>query len=279
MPKKQHNPQEEFDKYYAQIYKERWEKLKESINAEHNYYTIKASDRPYHIDTASLYPVLALAIEKDNKILDLCAAPGGKTLLIAKKLSGTGKLIANEKSQARKTRLDKVLTEHLPQELRKNIITTCKDASTWGLYEQNKYDKILADVPCSSEAHLIKNPKELKKWTKNRSKSLAIKQYAILASGFMALAKGGYIVYSTCALSPMENDKIIEKLIKRHGDKLEITDFAEHTQIPDEAKLKQIEKTQYGYHILPDKNNGAGPIYFSIIKKTQETLPPGKNKQ
>ncbi|MEM5947842.1 RsmB/NOP family class I SAM-dependent RNA methyltransferase [Spirochaetia bacterium 38H-sp] len=278
MAKNKKTAEQEFYTYYRELYHQRWEKLESAIKTLENYYPIKIGKKEYYIDKASAYPVIALNIQQGNNILDMCAAPGGKTLLIAERLNGTGTLTANEKSPARKARLDKVLSEHLPEELRKNIHTTCRDAEKWGLYQQNTYDRILVDVPCSSEAHLIKNPKELKKWTKSRSKNLAIKQYAILSSAFMALAKGGYIVYSTCALSPLENDKTIEKLIKKHGKKLRILELQNTTDIPKQIKLQLIEKTEYGYHILPDKNKGAGPIYFCIIEKTEETQAPAKKR-
>lgn len=254
-------PRPDFDSCYADLYKERWGVLRQALIESPRYETLETPLlRPYHLDRASGAAARSLGAEPGDRVLDLCAAPGGKTLVLALALQGVGSLISNERSAARRERLRRVIDEHLPSELREIVTVTGHDAEKWGLHEQNLYDKVLLDAPCSSERHLLGQPKLLKEWTPSRSVQLARRQHAMLCAGWDALRPGGRLLYSTCALSPEENDGVVERLLKSRGKRVEI--FSE--------EVPETEPTRFGRIALPDKTGGAGPLYSARIGKSPE---------
>lgn len=208
----------------------------------------------YPLDGASLMAVLALDLQGGEKVLDMCAAPGGKSLAISFLLN-SGELISNDLSLDRRRRMQRVFDSYLPRERHAKI--TGFDASLWGTKQSNVFDKVLLDAPCSSERHVLEKPQELAKWSEKRSKGLAVRQFALLASALEVVKPGGLIVYSTCALSPLENDEVIRKLFKKRSGQF---------VIEENSQLEWGEKTEFGYHFLPDQCEW-GPIYCSIIRK------------
>lgn len=287
-----------FENYYSEIFKQRWPILKKSLLDEKKYLAVtnplvhdlgiqwqnlcQIDPFPYYpnsylgqnfpapqkindglknyylLDAASVMPIVALDIQPNESILDMCAAPGGKTLMMAWKLGGTGNLCCNDLSFTRRQRLITTLKEYLDERYLQKIKITGYDASKWGLYERQAYDKILLDAPCSSERHLLASPKELATWSVKRSKGLSVRQYAMLCAALDALKIGGFLVYSTCALCPVENDGVIERILKKRSGTVEIenTDFLIG------------EKTLWGKHILPDVQ-GTGPIFYTKLKKVK----------
>ena len=135
------------------------------------------------------------------------------------------------------------------------------------------YDSILLDAPCSSERHVYNDAKYLEQWTKNRIKTLSIAQWALLSSAFLMVKKGRYILYSTCALADAENDGVISRLLKKYDEAsvVEIDMEAKKTELikklPWLTHLPDVERSEYGYRVMPDVGNGAGPIYFCLVKK------------
>ncbi len=253
-----------FEGFYSEIYGERWKSLKEGLFYETEAFCLDSGLlKPYFLDKASAAAAEALDVQPGDDVLDMCAAPGGKTLKIALALQGSGRLKSNDRSSDRRRRLKDVIETHLPPELRSNISITGFDAAKWGLFEQNVYDKILLDAPCSSEEHVLKSPAHLNQWSPARTKQLALQAHAMLAAAVTAVKPGGAILYSTCALSPLENDGVIEKLLKKRSivriDKIET----------GQGVLKTLlaENTGYGLHILPDSNGGYGPIFMARLIK------------
>ena len=264
-----------FEEYYGSLYGERWQALKESFAGEGSAveYHITGAEKSYFLDSASVLAALCLPLENAKDLLDLCAAPGGKTLVLASRMATDAKLSSNERSPERKHRLSVVVESCLPPEISERVITSCSDGATWCRRQTECFDRILLDAPCSSERHVIADPKYLNNWSPSRIKTVTTEQWALLSSAYRLLRPEGILLYSTCALCPDENDGMIERLYKKFNkegnafslleaepDLSQISDFAQIT-------LPGFEKTRYGYMIMPDKQNGAGPIYFSIIKK------------
>ncbi|MFN7453267.1 MAG: RsmB/NOP family class I SAM-dependent RNA methyltransferase [Pseudobdellovibrionaceae bacterium] len=212
----------------------------------------------YVMDPASLEVACALAVESHHDVLDMCAAPGGKSLILAESLKGgTGHLIANEVSEARRDRLMKVIQQYVDRETRDRVRVSGKDGGLFAKSHPEAFDRILIDAPCSGERHLLQSPKDLKDWTPQRSAKLAQRQYALLTAGLICLKPQGRLVYSTCALSKLENDQVIERLLKKK----------EGFQVVEVSAVKQAEPTTYGQMIMPD-TTGYGPLYWCVLEKT-----------
>ena len=276
-----------FNSYYKEIFGDRWEVLKEallkeSVPVSYNLSKIKGEEdgelRTYYLDAASILAAFSLPLKGAEEILDLCAAPGGKTLVISSLMDEDSKLTSNERSAERKHRLSKVVEEHIPSRIKENITVTCSDGAVWCKTKSNCFDRILLDAPCSSERHVLQDEKYLAQWSPARIKTLSMEQWALLSSAYRMLKDNGILLYSTCALAPKENDEVIQRLFKKFDNCVNLSFESEKYQNlkNDEAKLQlftdnvslpDFERTKYGYQILPDKQNGAGPIYFSIIMK------------
>lgn len=219
----------------------------------------------YVLDLASVFPPAACLIGKtyseSPRILDLCAAPGGKTLVLSEIFPELQELIANDVSAPRRERLTQVIRQYIPHAQRMKIHVKGKDGVWYGLNESGQYDVILLDAPCSGERAYFRNEKDQREWTLKSAKLLAQKQYSLLCSAHLALRAGGRIVYSTCSINPSENDAVIEKVLKKRHDLMNI-----NLQWPELDRLG-AEPTQFGWIFLPDRS-GYGPIYFSVLEKS-----------
>lgn len=280
-----------FDKTYDAHWESRWPPLKEALLQPNKHVALYPSgsypkelraldeskyctfiDQPvkpsqtnnglldfYPIDRASLYPVLALSPTIDDKVADICAAPGGKTLFLTTLVKAEN-LWVNELSSSRFTRLKKVLRSYLPQEDFLKLHLSNSDASRWNLHKRDFFDKILLDAPCSSERHLLHKPEELSKWSPARTKNLSIRQYTLLCAALLSLKPRGTLIYATCSISPIENDDVISRLLKKKGKLVKVN--------PLSFNLGQA--TQWGWQILPDRHEGWGPLYFSSITRLSD---------
>jgi 16S rRNA C967 or C1407 C5-methylase (RsmB/RsmF family) len=188
----------------------------------------------------------------------MCAAPGGKTLVLASMLKGEGSLQSNDRSPDRRLRLQHVIENSLPESWRSVIKVTSYDGMKFGLHKKECFDKILLDAPCSSDRHVLNSPAHLEVWSAKRVKRLSVEQGALLASAVDALKPGGTVVYGTCALSPLENDDVVRKILKKRSSMhmVEISDL-----------LPGADRTEFGVHILPDHSEGRGPIYCAKLTK------------
>ena len=258
-----------FDKYYSQIYGERWDKIKLSFFNEPNYHEFKLINdgEPYYLDNASFFVSHVLPLDNARNILDMCAAPGGKSLVLASRMNKDSHLQCNERSGERRNRLIKNIAAFLPEDISSRINITFYDGSVMCKNTETMYDAILLDAPCSSDRHVLNDEKYLADWTSARTKNLSFTQWALLSSAWRLLAPSGFLLYSTCSISPMENDDVILKLLKKYSD-------AELVEISAENLINQynlepltVEKTANGYIILPDVSNNAGPLFFSLVKK------------
>ena len=212
---------------------------------------------PYYLlDAASVLAARALGVEAGHDVLDLCAAPGGKTLVLAAALAGGGSLTANDRSAARRARLLRVLEGHLPEPLRARIRVTGHDGSRAGLKTPEAYDRVLVDAPCSSERHLLADPKAMATWSPARSRQLTFRQRALLAAAVDATRPGGRVVYATCALAPEENDAVVARILDRRAGRLRVVGPA---PILGEA-------TELGVRVLPDVT-GYGPLYYAVLER------------
>jgi len=211
----------------------------------------------YAMDPASVVAAHALPLEGAGHILDLCAAPGGKALVLAERAAPDARLVLNDRSPERRVRLQKVLADYLPEEVRARISVTGHDGRSVGVRKPGAFDAVLLDAPCSSEAHVLADLAALEQWSSTRSERLSRDQYALLTAALLAVRTGGHVLYATCALSPLENDGVVQRLLARGRHPAEV--------LPVAAPLGS--RTEFGWQILPDET-GFGPMYLALLRRT-----------
>ena len=192
--------------------------------ADHAYYypdTAHPGKHPWH--EAGLYYIqepsamsaaALLAPEPGDRVLDLCAAPGGKSTQLAAYLNQTGLLVANEIHSAR----CKILSQNMERLGISNAIVTNEDSFTLAARFPEYFDKIMVDAPCSGEGMFRKNPEAASEWSLANVKNCAARQSEILDNAAEMLVPGGKIVYSTCTFSPEENEQVIASFLEQHPE-------------------------------------------------------------
>ncbi|XP_041805371.1 5-methylcytosine rRNA methyltransferase NSUN4 [Chelmon rostratus] len=227
----------------------------------------------YLMDAASVLPCLALGVQGGHTVLDLCAAPGGKTLALLQTQS-TDFLCVNDASVSRTLRLRKVLSSYVPKQFLtdQKLRITSFDGTKWGEIEKNTFDRVLVDVPCTTDRHsLMEDDNNI--FSKSRTserRRLPQLQLDLLLAGIEAACPGGEIVYSTCTLSHIQNLSVVEQAInsarENHGIHLQVVDLRPLTHM--------FRKT---FHFAPDLHLGEmviphlaanfGPIYMCKLRR------------
>jgi 16S rRNA (cytosine1407-C5)-methyltransferase len=249
-----------FETYYAGLYGLRWERLRKSLLEKPEPVAFaEGLVYPYMLDYASIVAAQSLRLPEEGVILDACAAPGGKSLVLLAKMNPALRLLANEISGERRRRLVKVLDAHLANPKRDQVRVSGFDAAALGRKksEFGRFGGILLDAPCSSERRVMQQEKTLADWTAARPRFLAARQWALLSAAFLLLKPGASLVYVTCALSPEENDGVASRLVKKYQEQVQL----------DEPDFSEGEKTRFGRIILPDVSGGLGPMYVARFKK------------
>lgn len=173
------------------------------------------SGKIYIQNSSSWIPVVLLDPQPGDAILDVCAAPGGKTSHIAAHMQGRGKLVANDNSRPRLIKLQQNM-----QRLGANAEYTLHDATNLSkVMAGEQFDKILLDAPCSGEGLInLNNQKTIDTWSVAHIRRLATLQKRILSESWRLLKPGGTLVYSTCTIAPEENEAIISWFLSKNDD-------------------------------------------------------------
>lgn len=190
--------------------------------AENGFYyegTDRPGRHPYHEaglyyiqEPSAMAPVELLEAEPGEKVLDLCAAPGGKSTQIAAKLQGKGFLLCNEIHPARA----KILSENVERMGIRNACVTNETPARLADRFPGYFDKILVDAPCSGEGMFRKNDEACDEWSPENVDICGQRQDEILDCALRMLRPGGRLVYSTCTFAPVENEGAMERLLERH---------------------------------------------------------------
>jgi 16S rRNA (cytosine1407-C5)-methyltransferase len=258
-----------FRERYSGIFGERWEGLERALGNPVDAVSFEASPGfpPYNLDAASVEAAAFLPLP-GGEVLDACAAPGGKTLVLASRMGSVDRLIANELSPDRRRRLSIVLDRHLESSLRVRVHVAGEDAAAMCRRNEGRFSAILLDAPCSSERHVLADAGALESWRPSRVKSLALRQWALLSSAFIMLVEGGWLLYVTCSLGPEENDGVVGRLRQKWGDALAI----------DAPTGGAWEAGDYGSSLLPDRSGGRGPLYVARFRKLPGRQPEIEDK-
>lgn len=207
----------------------------------------------YIQNLASMFAPVLLAPQPEETVLDLAAAPGGKTLMLAGMMKNTGWLSAVEPSRERFFRL----CDNLKSQGVANAHTYMTDGRSVGKKCPLMFDRILLDAPCSSEARFkTHEPKSMSYWSVHKVKETSKLQRRLLLSAFDALKPGGRLLYSTCSFSPEENESPLQHLLERHGEHLKTLPISlpfENIQKPLTRWGKEMydERIQNAIRILP----------------------------
>lgn len=180
----------------------------------------KPGKHPFH--DAGLYYIQepsAMAVaeivdpQPGEKVLDLCAAPGGKTTHLAALMNQEGLLVSNEIHPARA----KVLSQNVERMGIKNAVVLNETPDRLATRFQSYFDRILVDAPCSGEGMFRKDPKACEEWSLDHVAMCARRQTDILEQAAKMLRPGGRLVYSTCTFSPEENEQVIQTFLQHHA--------------------------------------------------------------
>lgn len=197
-------------------------------------------------------------VQKGDKVLDLCAAPGGKSTQLAAKLGGSGLLVSNEINSGRA----KILCENIERMGIKNAVVTNMSPEKMEKLFPEFFDKIVVDAPCSGEGMFRKDDVAIKEWSIEHTLSCASRQLSILDSAYKMLSPGGKLVYSTCTFAKAENEEVAEKFTQKYP----------------EITLLELRR------LMPHKIKGEG--HFSALfekcgegKKSENKLPLSAKKE
>ena len=173
-----------------------------------------ATGLDYSQEPAAQMVAQVAAPAKGSRVLDLAAAPGGKSTHLLSYLDNTGLLVSNEINPKR----SKILVENIERFGARNVVVTNTSADKLAKVFKNYFDTIVFDGPCSGEGMFRKDPDAIQYWHKDYPSELAQLQKDILSDGLKMLAPGGQLIYSTCTWSPEENEGVVAWILENYPD-------------------------------------------------------------
>ena len=243
----------------------------------------------YLQEPSATLPAAAIPIEEGDKVLDLCAAPGGKSTELSAKLKGTGLLVSNDISASR----IKALQKNLEIFGVTNTVITCESPERLADHFGQYFDKILIDAPCSGEGMFRKSTAMVTAWEQNGNEFFAKLQREILDSAVKLLAPGGSILYSTCTFDPSEDEEQVMYILSK-GQDMKIQPLVSAPGFVDGNKdwcdksrceLEPADELSLTKHLFPHKVQGEGH-FVSLIKdesseksNTSAVYTKGKNQK
>jgi tRNA (cytosine49-C5)-methyltransferase len=237
--------------------------------SEHELYT---QGHLYVQSLSSMLPPLVLDPQPGDSVLDIAAAPGSKTTQMAAMMQNQGKILANDTSLVRLYKLQ----ANLKIQGVKNVSTRRGLGQPLWQEFPEVFDKSLVDVPCSMEGRFqCDKPKTWANWSPKKIKELSLRQRALLRSAVSATKPGGVIVYSTCTLSPEENEMVVEWLLKKENGRVELEeiDIPNAPFSPALQNWKHIvfeEQMKLTKRILPSESMEG--FFIAKFRKTTSTL-------
>lgn len=188
-------------------------------------------------------------------VLDLCAAPGGKSTHLLSLLAGKGLLVSNEIISSR----NKILQQNIAQWGYLNSVVTQNEAADFANAGE-LFDVIVVDAPCSGEGLFRRDPDAANEWSETAVTNCSSRQSAILENIHQALKPGGYLIYSTCTFEPAENEEQIKSLIENYD--FEIVNNVE--------PANGVKKSSSGFHFYPHTIKSEG-FFVSMLRKPAGT--------
>jgi len=201
-------------------------------------------------------------------VLDMCAAPGSKSTQIAQLLQGEGVLVANDVSVGRM----RALAFNLQRCGVLNSVTTLVDGRSFGRREPGLFDRVLVDAPCSSLGIVSRDWRIAKRWKEGVSERLSHLQLGLILSGFDALRPGGAMVYATCTFHPLENEHVVNELVKRRAEarirEIKLTSPPHLKALDSWEGVRFEEEVEECVRIYPHQS-GAEGFFLAKIEKIE----------
>lgn len=226
------------------------------------------------METVSMLPVPLLGPRPRERVLDLCAAPGGKALQIGWAMQNTGSLVANDRDLGR----IQALRQSLLRSGLVNVTATAYDGVNYPKHA-GYFDRVLVDAPCSCEGTVRKNPEVAGRLHYSKIRSLSRIQILLLDKAFQLCRAGGRIVYSTCTFAPEENEAVVNAVLRKYGpERLRLV----RAEIPEmEIRPGITEWEGRAFHpslrsairIWPHHNDTGGFFIAVIEKKGEQSRP------
>ena len=235
--------------------------------AKHPYYY---AGLYYLQEPSAMTPADRLPIEPGDRVLDVCAAPGGKATELGARLNGTGVLAANDLSNSRA----KGLLKNIELMGIGNVLVLSEEPGKLIPYFTEYFDKILIDAPCSGEGMFRKDRKMIRAWEEHGPDYFSKIQRSIITQAAQMLRPGGMILYSTCTFSPEENEQTIEYLLKQRPDFdiCEMEGYEGFSQGLPEMTDSGDERLRHTVRIFPHRMKGEG--HFLALLRKKETGSP-----
>ncbi len=244
----------------------------------------KIGNHPYHHagmiyvqEPGAMAPAECLEIEKDWKILDMCAAPGGKSTHLRNKLGANGVLVSNEIIPSR----CKILTGNIERLGLRNTVTTCMDTKKLAKTFPDTFDLIMVDAPCSGEGMFRKEEIAIDEWSEENVKMCAERQKEILENACICLKDGGYIIYATCTFSLDENEMTVDAFLKEHPE-FELVkardEVIENTSDGIFFDGCQTESIHLARRFYPHKSKGEGQ-FMAVLHNKNEFFDTAKKQK
>lgn len=194
-----------------------------------------------------------LDVASDARILDLCAAPGGKSTHLQALAGPDAVVVANEVIRSRAG----VLALNITKWGLGNGVVTSADAATFGVDMASSFDVVVVDAPCSGEGMFRKDDTARTEWSASNVALCAARARRIVSDSWDALKTGGYLIYSTCTFNRFENEDNVEWIATNLGGEVVLFDGAD----------AGIERSDAGYRFLPHRLRGEG-FFIAVIRKT-----------
>lgn len=229
--------------------------------AKHPYYY---AGLYYLQEPSAMTPASRLPVKPGDKVLDVCAAPGGKATELGAALDGKGVLIANDISNSRA----RGLLKNLELFGIGNMMVISEEPGRLKEFFPEYFDKILIDAPCSGEGMFRKEKKMVKAWEMHGPEFFSKLQRSIITQAAAMLKPGGMLLYSTCTFDPLENEQTIEYLLEQFPefvicDMKGYEGFAKGRPEETKAMIREMDKT---VRIFPHHMQGEGH-YLALLKK------------
>ena len=229
----------------------------------------------YYLQEASaMAPAGLLDVQPGMKVLDLCAAPGGKTTQLAAALDGRGLLVCNEIEPKRA----KILSRNIERLGVANALVLNEHPKRLEERFEGFFDRVLVDAPCSGEGMFRKEEAAVNDWSEATVAMCADRQKEILRSAVRMLAPGGRLVYSTCTFAPEENEGVIKDALEHFSD-LSVVQLDVPWFEPGQPRwVDGPEELQYTFRLWPHKLKGEGH-FAAVLEKAGDALEDAPDRK